>query len=159
MTEKKSRGKCKTKNSHSGNPGRHTCACLWKEQSVRACWDPLQTFQLQTAPTTSLQSETSRQSNLTQGHMAASDKQFNRIHQVVPMSPCMRERWLHLVNAIELVLPSAHPSPQPKRQIDRFSLKINPSHGDLDPPPHLTHDSLRPSEASWSVQAFLHRWL
>ena len=53
--------------------------------------------------------------------MAASDKQFNRIHQVVPMSPCMRARWLHLVNAIELVLPSAHPSPQPKQQIDRFT--------------------------------------
>jgi len=28
-------------------------------------------------------------------------------------------RW-HLANTIELVLPSTHPSPQPKRQIDRF---------------------------------------
>jgi len=29
--------------------------------------------------------------------------------------------WRHLVNAIELVLPSAHLNPQPKRQIDQFS--------------------------------------
>jgi len=29
--------------------------------------------------------------------------------------------WRHLVNTIELVLPSGHPSPQSKRQIDRFS--------------------------------------
>jgi len=40
-----------------------------------------------------------------------------------------------------------------------FPLKITPSHGDLDP--HLTHDSLGPSEpttqtASQSVQPFLH---
>jgi len=28
---------------------------------------------------------------------------------------------INLANTIELVLPSAHPSPQPKRQIDRFS--------------------------------------
>ena len=34
------------------------------------------------------------------------------------MCPAMREPWRHLVNTIELVLPSAHPSPQPKRQID-----------------------------------------
>jgi len=29
--------------------------------------------------------------------------------------------WHHLANIIEHVLPSAHPSPEPKRQIDRFS--------------------------------------
>jgi len=29
--------------------------------------------------------------------------------------------WHHLTNTIELVLPSAHPSPQPKWQINRFS--------------------------------------
>jgi len=34
---------------------------------------------------------------------------------------CRRAHWRHLVNTIELVLPSAHSSPQPKRQIDRFS--------------------------------------
>jgi len=35
------------------------------------------------------------------------------------MCPRMWAHWL--ANMIELVLPSAHPSPQPKRQIDRFS--------------------------------------
>jgi len=29
--------------------------------------------------------------------------------------------WCHLANTTELVLPLAHPSPQPKRQIDRFN--------------------------------------
>jgi len=29
--------------------------------------------------------------------------------------------WRHLANTIELVLPSAYLSPQPKGQIDRFS--------------------------------------
>jgi len=37
------------------------------------------------------------------------------------MCPPMWAHWLHLANMIELVLPSAHLSPQPKRQIDRFS--------------------------------------
>jgi len=37
------------------------------------------------------------------------------------MCPPMREHWRHLANTTELVLPSAHQSPQPKRQIDRFS--------------------------------------
>jgi len=37
------------------------------------------------------------------------------------MCPQGRAYWRHLANTIELVLPSAHPSPQPKRQIDRFS--------------------------------------
>jgi len=35
--------------------------------------------------------------------------------------PHMWVHWRHLANTIELVLPSANPSPQPKRQIDRFS--------------------------------------
>jgi len=91
--------------------------------------------------------------------------------------------WTHsryLANTIELVLPSAHPSPQPKRQIDRFSHFCTvhgrkflyftmgnpfpqncPSHGRSKP--HLTHDSLGHSEqtletASRSVQPFLHKW-
>jgi len=88
--------------------------------------------------------------------------------------------WRHLPNTIELVLPSAHPSPHPKWQIDRFSCfctahgrkslyftmgalspKIAPSMGDLNP--HLTHDSLGLSEptthrASLPVLPFLHRW-
>jgi len=37
------------------------------------------------------------------------------------MCPPMWAHWRHLANMIELLLPSAHPSPQPKRQIDRFS--------------------------------------
>jgi len=83
-------------------------------------------------------------------------------------------------NTIELVLPLAHLSPQPKRQIDWFGRfctahsrksvyftmgdsfpKIAPSHGGSGA--HLTRDSLGPSEpttqtASRSVQPFLHRW-
>jgi len=63
----------------------------------------------------------SGQSNLTYGHISAADGRFSRIHRVVPMSPPMRALWRHLANTIELVLPSAHLSPQPKRQIDWFS--------------------------------------
>jgi len=37
------------------------------------------------------------------------------------MCPSMWAHWRHLANMIELVLFSAHPTPQPKRQIDRFS--------------------------------------
>jgi len=33
----------------------------------------------------------------------------------------MSARWRHMANTIDLVLPWAHPSPQPKRSIDRFS--------------------------------------
>jgi len=33
----------------------------------------------------------------------------------------MRAHWRHLANTIELVLPFAHPSPQPKWQIDQLS--------------------------------------
>ena len=33
----------------------------------------------------------------------------------------MRAYWRHLANTIELVLPSAHPSPQPKRHLDQLS--------------------------------------
>ena len=53
--------------------------------------------------------------------MAATDGPFNRIRQVSAMCRPMRAHWRHLANAIELVLPSAHWSPQPKPQIDRFS--------------------------------------
>jgi len=37
------------------------------------------------------------------------------------MCPPVRVYWRHLANTIEIVLPWAHPSPQPKRQVDRFS--------------------------------------
>jgi len=60
---------------------------------------------------------TSGQSNLTQGRIAAANGRFNRIRQVPPMCPPMRRDWCHLANTIELVLPSAHPSPQPKQHI------------------------------------------
>jgi len=36
------------------------------------------------------------------------------------MCPPMWAHWHHLANMIELVLPSAYPHQQPKRQIDRF---------------------------------------
>jgi len=80
------------------------------------------------------------------------------------MCPPMWTYWRNLANTIELVLPSAHPSPQPKRQIDRFCrfctahdrkslyfTMCDPfppncsfSWGDLDP--HLIRDSLSESE-------------
>ena len=44
------------------------------------------------------------------------------------MCPPMRAHWRHLANTMELVLPSAHPGPQPKRQIDRFS-RFYTAHG------------------------------
>jgi len=64
---------------------------------------------------------TSGQSNLTLGHIVAADGRFSCIRQVSPICPHMRAHWRHLANMIELLLPSAHQSPQPKRQIDRFS--------------------------------------
>ena len=39
-----------------------------------------------------------------------------------------RAHWRHLTNTIELVVPSTQPSPQPKRQIDRFS-HFSTAHG------------------------------
>jgi len=58
---------------------------------------------------------TSGQSNLTWDHIAEADRRFNRIHQVAPMCRPMWAHWRQLANTIELMLPSAHPSPQPKR--------------------------------------------
>jgi len=37
-----------------------------------------------------------------------------------PTAQCRRVRWRHLANTIALVLPSAHPGPQLKRQINQF---------------------------------------
>ena len=64
--------------------------------------------------------------------------------------------WRHLAYTLELVRPSAHPSPQPKQQIDRLSHfsqmtaecpytlqwaplspKIAPSHGGSGPPSNI----------------------
>jgi len=83
--------------------------------------------------------------------MTAVDRRFNRIRQVAAMCPPMRSHLRHMANTIELVHFSAHSSPQPKRQMDRFNrfctddrkvslyftvirpfpppLKIAPSHG------------------------------
>ena len=94
----------------------------------------------------------------------------------------MRAHWRHLANMIELVLPSAHQSPQPKWQINQFShfctvhgkvlsgmpehvlhLIITPLHGESGPGGlHLIHASLGSLEsktqtASRSVKLFLHR--
>ena len=91
------------------------------------------------------------------------------------MCPHGRAHWRHLANTIELVVPLANPSPQPKRQIDQlsrfctangrkspyftmgdpFPQRCPISRGDLDP--HLIHDSLSQTEptvqtASQSVQ-------
>ena len=79
------------------------------------------------------------------------------------MCPQGRAQWRHLANMIKLVLPSAHPSPQPKRQIDRFgrfctahgrqcvyftmgtlSPQFLPFCGDREP--HVFHDSLSQTE-------------
>jgi len=57
---------------------------------------------------------TSGKSNLTTGHIAAASPHMDG-------SMVLRAHWLHLVNTIELVLPSAHLSSQSKRQIDQFS--------------------------------------
>jgi len=40
---------------------------------------------------------------------------------MAPMCPPIRAHWRHMANTIELVRPLAHPNPQSKRQIDRFS--------------------------------------
>jgi len=96
------------------------------------------------------------------------------------MAECRRVHWRHLANTIELVLLSSHPSPQSKRQIDRFShfctthcrkpytlqwATLSPKLpllvGDLDH--RLIHDSFSQSEptiqtTSQLVQLFSHRW-
>jgi len=46
---------------------------------------------------------------------------------VAPMCSPMWGNWHHLANTIELVLPSAHPSPQPKQQIDLFKRFLHSS--------------------------------
>ena len=93
----------------------------------------------------------------------------------------MRAYWPHLANTLELVHPSAHWSPQPKRQIDRLSRSCTAHsrkslyftmgsliHQNCPIPwgiwtPSNAYDALGPCElttqtAPWSVQPCLHRW-
>jgi len=79
------------------------------------------------------------------------------------MCSSMRAHWRDLANMTELVLHSVHLTPQPRGQIDRFrvsihyndrfSPKIAPSHGDLDP---IQHDSL--AHPSPQTKRHLHRF-
>jgi len=76
----------------------------------------------------------------------------------------MKAHWRHVANTIELVHPSAHSSPEPKRQMDRFSRFYTaysrkclyftmgaPIHQNCPFPSgiwtsHVTHDALSPCE-------------
>jgi len=105
--------------------------------------------------------------------IAAAGGRFSSIRQVAPTCPLVRTRWHHLANTIELVFPSAHLSPQPKRQVDRLSRfaqltaespytlqwaslspKLPLSIGESGP--HLMSDSLAPSEPQpkWHLDGF-----
>jgi len=97
------------------------------------------------------------------------------------MCPSIRAHWRHLANMIELVHPSAHWSPQPIRQMDRFSrfciaygrkcvyFTMGAPIRQNCPFPwgiwtsHVTPDAFRPYESTTqtaprSVQPSLHRW-
>ena len=95
------------------------------------------------------------------------------------MCPPIWAHFRHLENMIELMLPSVHPSPQPKRQINRFS-HFCTAHGRRsyyfttgDPFPKncpfsrgiwtpsnswLGHSEPTIQTAAISVQPFSHRW-
>jgi len=120
-------------------------------------------------------------SKITSGQsIAAVDGWFNHFRQMAAVCPSVRAYWRHLANTIELVHSSAHLSPQPKRQIDRFCKFLHSSrqkililyNGRPYPPelplpmrdlvPHPTHDSLglyepKTQTAPRSAQPFLHR--
>ena len=85
------------------------------------------------------------------------------------MCPPMRAHWHYLANTIELVLPSAHTSPQPKQQIDLFSHfctapgRVVVGHARACPSPnncpshegskcHLIHASLGPPKCTSTKQ-------
>jgi len=62
----------------------------------------------------------------------------------------MRVHWRHLANTIQLVLPSAHPSPQPKRQIDLFN-RFCTAHGRAS-----SGTSAPPGEYDWNCAHLRH---
>jgi len=74
----------------------------------------------------------------------------SHIHQVATMCPPMWAHWHHLANTIELVLPSAHPSPQHKWQIDRFSC-VCAAHSRV-----LSRTLVPPGEYDWNCAHWRH---
>ena len=64
--------------------------------------------------------ETTRLLRLCWSHYGAALK-LQRVIKVIWHKAVSPRHWRHLANTIELVLPSAHRSPQPKQQIDQFS--------------------------------------
>jgi len=106
---------------------------------------------------------------------------FNVIRRVTATCSPMRAQWRHQANTIELVHPSVHSSPQPKRQMNRFSHFLQslrhkvpiiyngrPIHQNCPFPwgiwtSHVTHDAFGPCQpttqtAPRSVQPCFHRW-
>jgi len=67
--------------------------------------------------------------------------------------PPMRAHWCHLANALESVLPSAHPSPHPKWQMNRFS-HFCTAHGSVSSgmPRHV----LSPNNCPFASAIWLH---
>jgi len=67
--------------------------------------------------------------------------------------PPMRAHWCHLANAFESVLPSAHPSPHPKWQMNRFS-HFCTAHGSVSSgmPRHV----LSPNNCPFASAIWLH---
>jgi len=55
------------------------------------------------------------------GHLHSNEIHVPWTHPTQHLNLHLWAHWRHLANMIELVLPSAHPSPQTKQQINRFS--------------------------------------
>jgi len=65
-----------------------------------------------------------------------------------PMCHPMWSHCRHVANMTQLVLPSTHPSWQPKRQIDRFS-RFCTAHGKVS-----SHTLAPPGEYDWNCSSF-----
>jgi len=138
---------------------------LSKQVFLKVLWQDLMSdgseFQVSGAAT-----ENARRANSV--HVLAADGHFNHIRQVAAICPPMRSHWRHLANAIELVLPSAHQSPQPKRkyQLTHFCTALRRVSSCTWAPPSeynwtcaffgLLESTTQ--TASRSVQPFLHSW-